>query len=111
MAGDALLAGRRWRLTSGAFQALALILVVLLGLYAFLHYMQTHLVVYPFLVLLLPPITVAGIGTVLPLMMYITYQADFAGLQPCRPLHFWLIAKRCYTAFARNNLKVAEKDL
>jgi hypothetical protein len=38
-------------------------------------------------------------------------QADFPGLNPANPVHFYAISKRCYTALGRNNLKVTEKDL
>jgi hypothetical protein len=38
-------------------------------------------------------------------------QAEFAGLFPLYPPHYVRIARRCFTALARNNYKVSEKDL
>jgi hypothetical protein len=38
-------------------------------------------------------------------------QDDFKNMTPLNPRHFMLISKRCYSALARNNMKVTEKDL
>jgi hypothetical protein len=38
-------------------------------------------------------------------------QDDFKNMTPLNPRHFLMISKRCYSALAKNNMKVTEKDL
>eukprot|EP00878_Enallax_costatus_P010610 GHUV01011083.1.p2 GENE.GHUV01011083.1~~GHUV01011083.1.p2 ORF type:complete len:112 (+),score=30.66 GHUV01011083.1:632-967(+) len=111
MADLGLLGGHRRRFNASCISAALLILVILAGLYAFLHYAQAHIARNPFVVMLFPPVAAGSLAAIVPLLMFITYQDDFKKLNPWNPLDFYTISKRCYQAMARNNMKVAEKDL
>lgn len=47
----------------------------------------------------------------LPLLMYISFEADFRGLRPWLPHHYVRIARRTFSALANNRGKVTEKNL
>lgn len=112
MTGDnGLLGNRRRRPTPQAACAVLMAASVLGGLYLALHWVQDHLRHYPFLVILFPPLAMASIAVVIPLFMFVSYQDDFKNMTPLNPRHFILISKRCYSALAKNNMKVTEKDL
>lgn len=98
-------------LTIAAATAALQILAVLASLWVVLHYIQTHIAKQPLVVLLFPPLAMGSIALVIPLMMFISYQADFPGMNPANPAHFLHISRRCYRALGSNNLKVSEKDL
>jgi hypothetical protein len=47
----------------------------------------------------------------MPIAAYVSYPADFPGLNLANPKHFYLVAKRTYSSMQANNLKVKAKDL
>jgi len=112
MAPHGLLEGHaKLRLSVGSCCAAAMLVSIFYGLYFGLHYTQHHVLDKPYLMILYPPAAMSTIGLMLPLLMYISYQDEFKGLNPILPHHFVRIAMRCYSAMGKNNMKVAEKDL
>lgn len=98
-------------LSLGRLLACTLVGGVLTAAYHLVHYMQVHIQENFLFVVLLPPIAVATLGLVLPLLVYITFHDDFRHLNPLVPLHYYQIVVRCLRALERGGGKVSIKDL
>lgn len=58
-----------------------------------------------------PSFQICVIGSIVPLLMYITFFDDFKHLNPLLPQHYARIMARAFRALAKNDLKVTEKNL
>ncbi|KAK9810362.1 hypothetical protein WJX72_009406 [[Myrmecia] bisecta] len=100
-----------------AVAAVVLILGIFATLWTTLAYLQSHTEAKPMLVVLFPIAAITGILAIIPLFIYLSYQArlgtkgDFEKLNPLRPTHYWFLVKKTYTALQNNNLKVSAKDI
>ncbi|GIL80824.1 hypothetical protein Vretimale_9415 [Volvox reticuliferus] len=102
---------KKFVLTPQTFAALFLVVSLSAVFYALMHKIHDEGVAHPALLMLLPLPTILWLVLIIPLFIFMAYQADFKGLNPLIPTHYVLIAKRCFKAMKDNDFKVSEKDL
>ncbi|GLC59467.1 hypothetical protein PLESTB_001490600 [Pleodorina starrii] len=102
---------KKFRFTPQTFAALFLALSLSAVFYALMHKIHDEGVTHPVILVLLPIPTIFWMLLMIPLFMFIAYQADFKGLNPLIPTHYIQIARRCFRAMKENDFKVSEKNL
>jgi hypothetical protein len=85
------------------------------SIFAIFGYLLTHLeklvAKAPALVFLFPMSGIVLLGSLLPLIMFISYQDDFKAVNPLNPKSYLMLCKKTYVALMENNWKVSAKDI
>ncbi|KAK9810986.1 hypothetical protein WJX73_003608 [Symbiochloris irregularis] len=91
--------------------ACALVVLLVVGDVWAIVGMSERLQVNPLLFPILPILAISGLVSILPLLLYITYQGEFGKLNPLYPPHYFYLFRKVFRAFLDNDLKVSAKDL